>query len=444
MFEHEYDEIGERMGHAERSKIFRALDLSESGVILKHDFIRGLEAGVRHIKAEERHEPVIVVKNNTEKLREIFKYYCNFGDRFKEEMSISSFTKMIRDCDLKHPKQRADLLLDGTNLALGDLGIIFNTAARFQVTHLKYGNQTDDMVMMAQLAKGSKHARVSYRITFDTMLYALRLLCEKRWPKMTRKGANKKEYMKKLLREHLFPIYDDDIAHARSSFASTEARFNKNLKKYRETFLEAKDENGDPCGANVFFEKHGLGLKSIYKRYASLDAATADNENPELQYIATSSWEDVKEVNSTMDWLEFSAFLQDFGIVPKLANRIYCERVFITFSSTAFEWHDREGHVTKETEDETHLEAMKFEGFKHCLGFLSMVLFDKDYIRSQCPTPNSKLELLFFKAKRPKWLLHASEKRMTSKVDSAVRATVMRDVRSVFEHPCRCICGLRS
>ena len=135
-------------------------------------------------------------------------------------------------------------------------------------------------------------------------------------------------------------------------------------------------------------------------------------------------------MNSTMDWLEFAAFLQDFGIVPKLANRIYCERVFITFSSTKFEWHDREGHVTKETEDETHLEALKFEGFKHCLGFLSMVLFDKDYIRSQCPTPNSKLELLFFKAKRPKWLLHASEKRLTSKVDSAVRATVMRDVHN--------------
>ena len=46
VFEHEYDEIGERMGHAERSKIFGFG--SERERCDSENTIRGLEAGATH------------------------------------------------------------------------------------------------------------------------------------------------------------------------------------------------------------------------------------------------------------------------------------------------------------------------------------------------------------------------------------------------------------
>lgn len=427
VFEGTSDEQEETVGRSEQMKIFKALDLNDDGEITKHEFVRGLEKGVRHIRRDARAEPVLTVSSNSEKLREIFRFYCNFGDRFKDLMSVTSFTKMIRECDLKNPKPKRDMLIDSTNLTLGDLGIIFNRAARYQTTHMKRGTQEWVDVMREAQKRFTSHSRIKYRINFETMLYALRLVCKKRWPKSDRSKSEQSSAMKKLLVSHILPLYDEDISHSHSTYTKMKASFQQNIKKYKQDFLDAVNSDGDPVGGNVFFREHHRGLKSIFDRYASLDAPTADNKNQELEFLATSSWKDVQETNQTMDWLEFTAFIQDFDIVPKLTSRLVCEQVFIYFSTNDFQWHDKDGHVVMK-DGNIAMASLRLDGFKHCLGFLSMTLFQKDYLESQCPTPKSKLELLFFKMSRPKWLLAAAEKRMTKRIDISVKKTIAKDV----------------
>jgi len=445
---------GEKLGHQERSKIFRSLDMNDDGEISLHEFVHGLEAGLHHIKQEKRESTKLVASTNSEKLIEVFRYYCNFGERFQEQMSVSNWTKMLRDCDLKRPKARKDMLLDSANLTLADLGILFNRASRYQITHTKHGLQNwqdlmkdQDLDNSAAKSKangiygkntiksnversgGKASKKRKPRITYSTMLYGLRLLCEKRYVNMTTK-EQKAKAMKKLLTEHILPLYGDDIAHAHSAFTKMEVEFSKNMKKYKKSFETVNDEDDKPCGATEFFKTHQKGLASIFDRYASMDTPSADNDNPELAYIAHSSWDDVKEMNSKMDWLEFSTFMQDFGVVPKLASRLFVQRIFNNFSSSLMDWHDKKGHVVVEG-GKSSIQALSYEGFKNALGVLSMVLFDKKELQEQSPTPRSKLELLFFKMERPVWLLKGVEKRMTNAIDVAVRESVMRNVHKV-------------
>eukprot|EP00939_MAST-03C_sp_MAST-3C-sp1_P003320 g3320.t1 len=434
MFHENFDEIGERFGHSERSKVFRSLDLNDDGEITRHEFIRALEAGVRRIKRDERQDGLgedVENKSSSDKVREIFRFYCNFGDRFRNQMGISGWTKMIRDCDLKNPKPRRDMLIDSANLTLADLGIIFNAAVRYQVTHNKHGLESWDHVRVLS-AQASPHVeKTMRRINFTSMLYALRLVSKKRWPNAKSKAASKK-CMETLFANHLLPLYDDDIAHAHSTFAKMEAEFHASIQKYKVHFFDVvtKSKSGKETqiGAKAFFAKHHDGLESIFNRYAALDDASAESKNQELNYVATSSWEDVKEINKTMDWLEFSTFLQDFGVFQKLATRINLQRIFLHFASDDFVWHSKSGK--KAEAGKTTLDAMDLDGFCNSLGLLAMTLFDKDAIRGQCPTPRSKLELLFFKMNRPKWLLAASEKRMTNSIDATVRGLIMSDMRN--------------
>jgi len=514
MYEDE-DSGSQQLGHHERSKIFQSLDENDDGEISLHEFVHGLEAGLHHIKQEQRTAGKIQASTNSEKLLEIFRYYCNFGERFQEQMSVSNWTKMLRDCDLKRPKGRKDMLLDSTNLTLADLGIIFNQAARYQITHTRHGLQNwSDLIrdqdldntkansksvgiygkntIKTRMEQGAnKMNRRKPRITYSTMLYGLRLVCKKRYKRSQESKAEKDGVMKKLLTSHILPLYGDDIAHAHSAFTKMEVEFAKNMKQY-EGFVECYAEDtgsfakgdyvqfasGDctgrgtvkqaaslqgpdgpttysvkpaylfvdgklqkknsmqenleagelakPVGAKSFFETHDKGLKSIFDRYASMDAATADNDNPELQYIAHSSWRDVEEMSQKIDWLEFSTFMQDFGVVPKLASRLHVQRIFNNFSQNCMDWHDKDGKAVVKG-GESSIQALSYDGFKKALGVLSMVLFTKKELEAQCPTPRSKLELLFFKMDRPVWLLRGVEKRMTNAIDVAVRESVMRN-----------------
>lgn len=417
-------------------KLFDALDDNHDGAITMHEFLHCLLLAEKQDggkKEAVNTEPL----TTDEKIRHIFRFYCSFGERFQDHMSGPNWSKCVRDVDMKVPKQRLDeKLVDEKNLTLANLGLIFTAAVRYQHEHnIRVAEREARAVKDRARAHGSASTTVhgisptkKKRITYDTFLFALRKLACTRFPEVAkRKPDGPMQALKAVLQQYILPLYDDEISNSQTSFAKSEKQEQGDLTEYKTSFRPARK---DKQGLVNFFQQHAKGLLSIFSRYCSLNEA-GSGAGGDAGRFASASWDDIKELNTTMDWMEFNTFIQDFCIVPRLTTRVMMQRIFKQNSSTAFVQHDQYGHVVATTKGQVD-EHLTYTGWLDCLGMLSMKLFEDKEIGSkeigyadQCPTPRSKIELLFFKMERPPWLLKNVEKKLANHIDTAVRGTIM-------------------